>query len=61
MSEKISQRNLDMIQEIIDDVYDMYEFDHKTGRVGVNVPLTKKTKRLMKKAEKKAKKRNSVR
>ena len=55
MSEKASQRNLNMVQEIINEMYALYETDG-TGRVGFNIPLSRKENRALKRAMKKQKK-----
>ena len=52
---KVSQKNLDMVQYIIDKVYEPYEYDDK-GRVGMNIALPRKLRKQLKKMNKKAKK-----
>tara|TARA_Y100000310_G_scaffold139819_1_gene139160 strand:+ start:271 stop:459 length:189 start_codon:yes stop_codon:yes gene_type:complete len=55
---KVSQKNLDMVQHIVDSVYESYEYDDQ-GRVGINIPLPRKLRKQIDRANKKARKKRN--
>jgi hypothetical protein len=55
---KILQRNLDMVQGMIDEIYESYEYDNE-GRVGINIPLPRKIRKQIERANKKERKRRN--
>ena len=55
---EVTPRQRAMVQDIIDSLYEPYEYDEE-GNTGINIPLPRKIRKQIERANKKARKKRN--